>query len=646
MKVNDRLLKLVRLMKSEEDYKPLNYYAHALSVSDRTIQNDLDQIETLDDEVLLNIKRKQNVGIKLKSSDEDVSKFLSIYENNSVGSDDLDRRAEIVKILAIENQTVTYQKLSDTLFSSSSVIVKDIQAIKSLNIKGVDIISDRSGTRLEGSEYYIQKLLKTYFLNHIKLKDLEEDRESRKKDLNLYFDKKAVASVYEVIEEIEDVIKHQITNYYLISLEILLVVLTDRVLRDKHFDRDVNDLSEDYYETLTNFPFALDIVNKIQDKTGISFNEEEIRYISYQLFLHKIEININNKYLETVFEDDVKSIIKFVSDEVGIDMSKDERLYNSLIFHIIPLNYRVRSNVKIENPLYSDVVNADTKLFYIIWMAMKPFEEKYGVTLNNDEVSFLSIHFQVSLARMKVQQSAYVVCEMGLLTSELLTNKIKQNLPAGLTITPISKKDLYEKEKIDANFIISTVDLEERFEPYIKVSLLMNDADMRNIYDYYLKYRDHVYMTRERTKTLDSHNTFIDKKFIFINSEFETKGALFKHAERALKKEDIIKDGFLESVLQRENVGSTMIAENVALPHSNPQLSSKTQLLVYTLKKPILWDQTNEAQVVFLLVLSEVDGQEYLDTFLSLHEYVSDYRNIVELLKKDKKEIMKVLEML
>ncbi len=521
-------------MRSEDEYKQLNYYADALMVSERTIQNDLDQIENLDGKHKVYIDRKQSVGIILVSSDDDVNKFIKEYSNSSSEIESLERRAELMRILAIENQVVTYQKLSDALFSSSSVIAKDIQAIKEIDEKNIDIVSDRSGTRLSGSEYYTQKLLKTFFLEYVKQKDLESKRGLREEELKLYFDKDVVSSVYEVIDEIESVINHQITDHYLLSLEIMLIVISERVLQEKHFDKDVNDLSEDYFETLTNFPFALDLAGKLQDKLDVHFNEEEVRYLSYQLFLHKIEINLNNRYLESVFEKDVKEIIRFVSDEVGLDLLDDERLYDSLIFHIVPLIYRVKSNVKIENPLYADVVNADTKLFYTIWMAMKPFEEKYNLTLNNDEVSFRSIHFQVSLARMKFQQKAYVVCEMGLLTSELLTSKIKQNLPSSLTIVPISKKDLYEKPKIDANFIISTVDLERRYEPYIKVSLLMNDSDMRNIYDYYLKYRDHVYLSRDTLEIKeDDSSSFIDETYIFSNVKFQTKRAVFEHAEYA-----------------------------------------------------------------------------------------------------------------
>lgn len=646
MKLNDRLIKLIKLMYSETDYKQLSYYADALMVSERTIQNDLDEIEKLDVNFSLKIDRKQNVGILLKGSQDQVNSFIKEYSNGTIDTEGLERRAKIMKILAIEKKTVTYQKLSEMLYSSSSVIIKDIQSIKSLNIKNANIVSDRSGTRLEASEYYTQKLLKAFFLDFVKQKDLESNRRARGEELKRYFQDIVVNAVYEIIDEIEDVINHQITDYYLISLEIMLLVITERVFRGHHFDRDVNALSEDYFETLTNFPFALDVANKIHGKLQVEFNEEEIRYLSYQMFIHRIELNINNKYLESAFEDDVQNIIRLVSEDVGVNLLHDDRLYNSLMFHIVPLVYRVKSNVKIENPLYEEVLSADTKLFYSIWMAMKPFEEKYRLTLNNDEVSFLSIHFQVSLARTKFQQKAYVVCETGLLTSELLTSKIRQNLPSSLTIVPISKKDLYDKKKIDANFIISTIELEKRYEPYIKVSLLMNDTDMRNIYDYYLKYGDHVYLSRETLDLRKDEESIINEKFVFTNYAFETKGALFEHAEQVLREDKIVDKEFLKSVLAREAAGSTMIAENVALPHSNPQLAVKTQLLIYTLQKPISWDQNHEAQVIFLLVLSDVDGNGYLDTFLSLHEYVSDYKNVVKLLKMDRQEIVKVLERL
>lgn len=646
MRANERVLDLVRLLKSEKDFKQISHFATALKVSQRTVQNDLIQLEELDKNKLLSIEKRQNNGIRLIHEQSRVEEFLSNFANISNNLDKLDRMSEIIRLLAVEDEVVTYLSLSETLYSSTTVIIKDIQAIRDLKEGNLEVQSDRNGTRISGSEYYRQKLIKTFYLNYIEAKKLNNNRAARIEFYYTIFENNVVDTVFEVIEEIEDVVQNSISQSYLQSLELTLLVITDRVKKSKHYVKDINELSVDYIETLTNFPYALSIIRKIETQCNVEFNDEEIRHISYQFFIHKIEVNVNSKYLEKVFEQDVRDIINYVSKELKIDLSGDTRLFNSLMFHIIPLNYRVRSNIKIQNPLYSEVVSANSDLFYIILMAVKKFENKYDINLNNDEISFISIHFQVALASVTKKIKAYVVCETGLLTSELLISKMKQSFPADLDVIPLSKEELYKKDVVDANFIITTVDLEESFQPFIKVSMLINDEDMRSIYDYYLKYRNHSY----GEKTLNNRNyisdNILNQDHIFLNKKFKSKDEIFNHAKKIIKEIKTIKEGVIESIVDREKVGSTIIAKNVALPHSNPHLSDKTHMIFYTLDKPIKWDNSNYVQVVILFVLSISDNKKDLERFISIHEYMSDYKNVMNILSKDKEFVIKELEKL
>lgn len=646
MRANERVLDLVRLLKSEKDFKQISHFATALKVSQRTVQNDLIQLEELDKNKLLSIEKRQNNGIRLIHEQSRVEEFLSNFANISNNLDKLDRMSEIIRLLAVEDEVVTYLSLSETLYSSTTVIIKDIQAIRDLKEGNLEVQSDRNGTRISGSEYYRQKLIKTFYLNYIEAKKLNNNRAARIEFYYTIFENNVVDTVFEVIEEIEDVVQNSISQSYLQSLELTLLVITDRVKKSKHYVKDINELSVDYIETLTNFPYALSIIRKIETQCNVEFNDEEIRHISYQFFIHKIEVNVNSKYLEKMFEQDVRDIINYVSKELKIDLSGDTRLFNSLMFHIIPLNYRVRSNIKIQNPLYSEVVSANSDLFYIILMAVKKFENKYDINLNNDEISFISIHFQVALASVTKKIKAYVVCETGLLTSELLISKMKQSFPADLDVIPLSKEELYKKDVVDANFIITTVDLEESFQPFIKVSMLINDEDMRSIYDYYLKYRNHSY----GEKTLNNRNyisdNILNQDHIFLNKKFKSKDEIFNHAKKIIKEIKTIKEGVIESIVDREKVGSTIIAKNVALPHSNPHLSDKTHMIFYTLDKPIKWDNSNYVQVVILFVLSISDNKKDLERFISIHEYMSDYKNVMNILSKDKEFVIKELEKL
>lgn len=229
MRANERVLDLVRLLKSEKDFKQISHFATALKVSQRTVQNDLIQLEELDKNKLLSIEKRQNNGIRLIHEQSRVEEFLSNFANISNNLDKLDRMSEIIRLLAVEDEVVTYLSLSETLYSSTTVIIKDIQAIRDLKEGNLEVQSDRNGTRISGSEYYRQKLIKTFYLNYIEAKKLNNNRAARIEFYYTIFENNVVDTVFEVIEEIEDVVQNSISQSYLQSLELTLLVITDRV---------------------------------------------------------------------------------------------------------------------------------------------------------------------------------------------------------------------------------------------------------------------------------------------------------------------------------------------------------------------------------------------------------------------------------
>ena len=99
-------------MIEEDDYQTVSFFALGLNVSTRTIFNYLEFIEEELKDSDLYVHKVQGRGIRLIGSQKDKIDLLHSLNGVEVLST-LERQLIIIQKLILEEQTLTYQKLSD-----------------------------------------------------------------------------------------------------------------------------------------------------------------------------------------------------------------------------------------------------------------------------------------------------------------------------------------------------------------------------------------------------------------------------------------------------------------------------------------------------------------------------------------------------
>ncbi len=122
-----------------------------------------------------------------------------------------------------------------------------------------------------------------------------------------------------------------------------------------------------------------------------------------------------------------------------------------------------------------------------MWYALTQIELRYQVTLTEDEVSLILLHFQVALDQFEQVGNIVVVCTYGVSSSQLILSRVKQILPAKDNITVTTTKKLKEIDLSKVDLIISSVDIEDPEISYVKVNPLLTKDDYANILDAYTK---------------------------------------------------------------------------------------------------------------------------------------------------------------
>lgn len=128
----------------------------------------------------------------------------------------------------------------------------------------------------------------------------------------------------------------------------------------------------------------------------------------------------------------------------------------------------------------------------------------------------------------------------------------------------------------------------------------------------------------------------MNDKFIqvFIDSRISSKTELFHFiAGQANAAEQELLTGLL---LNRETVGSTLIADQIILPHLESDKIDKSQILFISLEETIEWDEvTGMVKLAIVILLKEDEEQEIKQRITSFTRTLAD-ETYLEVLANEK----------
>lgn len=109
-------------------------------------------------------------------------------------------------------------------------------------------------------------------------------------------------------------------------------------------------------------------------------------------------------------------------------------------------------------------------------------------------------------------------------------------------------------------------------------------------------------------KPSQSNTSIITSKLIAPRVAWSEKNIIINKLGHKLLKNGYVRDGFIQSVLEREELAPTCLEGGIAIPHADPELVLRPGLAIATLNQPIPWWGL-EIDVIFLLALRISDKQ-------------------------------------
>ena len=633
-----RQIELLKHLFKESEFKPATYFSSTLSISTKTIYGDIEKLN----ELLLTvpntdiyIEKSPRKGLMLIGNKGNIEPIISYLEkNNSHGyfnnkSRRLTpeyRRLDIVKRCLLNQERVSLEQLSSDYIVSKTSLNKDIEFINhSLDRENVALNVTHKSIVVKGTESQIQRAIK-YFLS---LYITKQDSHYLNQLMQSFIGDDSFRQISDLVFEHYESLVQQSSEYYLSSLLISISIQLKRLTLGYSTDEE-DDLLFNHIRHMQSYLMASDLAKKLENYFTIQFTVNDIKYLSKLFFAHRM-IDESVSADDPFYIEIIRKIIKKVGAIEGIDLSKDTKLFHSLLAHFPPMITRLQKQITIINPILDEIKVEYSKLFSVLWYALSDLERKFDVNLNDHEISFLLIHFQIALDKAADANNIVIICQYGNASSNLILNKVRQLLPSKDNVEVYSISKLTAEKISNIDLIITTLDINNLNKPVVKISSLLNTKDYQNIIQAYANYvlnKPSNYL--EKSSHYPSIAKFVTPDLIQLNVEITNKTECLELLIAKLEALGYVHSNYRNSVLHREEIGDTSIENGIALPHGSPMFVSKSSISMMTLNKPIKWGMI-DVSIIIMVSLSEKNINNINDVFTEIYEIVTNKQIVSDL---------------
>lgn len=638
--LNNRSKLLLNLLLKAKKEQSINYLTEKLQVSARTIRADILKLNDILKNEQIQIINHRNKGYLIVFKDESARKKLATLLVAPATGFKLDttknRIIYLLKELLQSDQYRSVGYLMDHLFVSRNTLYLYLKDIRSL-LKEYNLTLKTKanlGFKLTGKEINKRQLVEKELIdldNPAYVLSFTETEQFIFDNLNLnYLQKKSRAFLIHNFPNLPDVNQKNVILHLAIALS---------------RDRSSNFLTHFAFSYQPNNDNVLKILNfliKLSQHFQVVFNFSEINYLLFNFVSNKVLLNNNKMELKNDRILITKSINEFLDkiyQNFHFNLKHDQILISNLTDHLLSMVNIYKNQGRRDNPLLKTIISTFPLAFDITLSGAKILEKNLNIKLDHNEISFITLHIGAAIERNFnnefPKRKVALICGSGTATASLLEAKLNNSFGQYLKIS--GKYALFQAQQEDLSdndFLISTVPLVNAQIPVVLIDLFHFKEDAAELMAFLATNMNE----QERIMHL------FNEKLTITLSNTNNRFTILKDLAHLLEKNKIVSSGYEASVIKREKIATTAIGGGIAIPHPLSWRANKSRVAFAKLESPLMWDQENKVQFIFMLAINKNDyekTQKLYDFLL----YLQNNNNLKNILKKtnNPKELIAVI---
>ncbi|WHX40362.1 BglG family transcription antiterminator [Mesobacillus sp. AQ2] len=689
MSLDQRSNAILAYLVQADSNVPIKELTEKFKISRRTVYYDIEKINSwLKDQKLPEVNYVRSVGFHLE---EEARSQIPELIGTSAGvwhyeySPD-ERKALIAIYLMAREAPIFLEDLMGKTRVSRNTTLEDVKGLKNeLSRFGLELKSDRkSGYLILGDEddkrkaivFYLQQVLSDQklqtIINQIPLL-INQNRE----ELNL-FDFEKLKAVHGILVETEKELNVVFTDDFMQNLSLRLLLFGRRLAQGKRIE--IDPVEKEVLKEASEFEAAKEIGAKLSRLFGVHFPEDEIFYLTKHLLSSRVQFS-------EARDENISPMLEQVADSMVTDFQKYACVFfedineikKNLLLHIKPAYYRLKYGLEDQSDSAELIKDKYQVIFQLTKKVVHHLEEAAGNSANDNEVALIATHFGGWMRRVDAKpperKTALLVCTKGLGTSKLLQHQLEGLFSTVDIYGSVSLRE-YEKNLIDADFIISTIPLEKSDKPVFVVSPILSDAEKEGLLKKVNALVDDSAPHQKRASAeilLDLIGQYADihnrdalerelKRFLSapvqkvataekpsladilpVENILIREGASdWKHAiklaaEPLLNKGSITRDYIKAMIDSLIKMGPyIVIAPKFAIPHARPEDGvNKLGMSLLKLDSSVDFSDKGTHPVNLILVLAATDGESHLKALGELTDLLGNQANIEEIIASE-----------
>ena len=620
----DRKFLIIKLLQHNHNI-PLAELAQKLNVSTRTIRNDIKVLnDILEDSAFIEIEQGE-CCFYITDHYELEEKKISLEKMQRDFDSPQKRVAYIIKTLMTNDKPYSTEELAYDMNLGRTTLSNEIKKLNEvlknygLSIEG----TQNAGIQLKGEELQ----LRLFILEHIY--DMVYEEEAIQENIQ-----NCIETLFEQYR-LESTTEKNFFHYVVMSV--------DRI----QSGHSLKYMDEKFYvlQKSNAWDIIQTVANELRPLLNKEISIEEKLFMTIPLAGMRTPTdleNISKMELKQNIDEVVEEIIASIGYELNLYLKKDN-LQKDFYYHISFMVNRLQFGYVLKNPLAEEITKKYPLAYKMAKIAAKVVEEKYHVTVPEDEVGYITAYFGAYILEYSiVQQKPYkiaLICSTGRGTARLIASQLKKLLDHNAEMDLYSEKQVSAELLNDYDIVFSTVTLPfESKKQIIRIKDIFDEKELL-LHIQKVKYLEKVDFLGEETSGVSLIAALLEEDTFFLLDE--KKGYLenTKMMIEKLTEKGFVDEQFWERISEREKNSTMVFGHNVAFPHTvNEQREGKLVFALGVSTKKLKSECGENVQLIFLLALpknKELDDSVLVRIYDEMISIAQNEQYIAEITKAE-----------
>lgn len=524
---------------------------------------------------------------------EDLMSFQSIMTGKLKQETDFNssgkRMAYILKSLIHSEGFILIDDLSEELQVSRGTVNKDIKTIKEqvaefgISLQGIP----NKGIQVVGSEFNLRLVILTYIYDYYS----EEYRLNEATKL-----------------WINRLAKHyKLDQSTLASLKKVIAISLSRILNKKPMNEAIA-----YY---VNFEYDSAIMQEfmmhLEKEYELTLGKYDQDFLSFPINTRTTAMVSDSRMQQ--YENGVREIFDDMMLEVRNSFMTeldDDQLFAVLKYHLMFMLNRIIFHVELFDLFMDEIQEKYPFSYELAKVATSMIETKLMIPINEIEINYLTIYFELVLNKAKTseEKKVAIVCSTGRGTAALIKRQLAEILGADVKIDQYSEMDYEEIDIHSYMTIFSTLPLATREgKPVIQITNLF---DNQGLLEEWKKIDNQLILNHP---TVDFSFQILDPKKDYLTNVRSMIDALVLQNKLA--------PAFIGLWEERENRQRTIFDQGIGFPHTINPGSNKIIFRMGVLRYEIVEEQQT-VKIVFLVGIPEYIDTEVERRLMEVYDFI------------------------